>query len=78
MVVIARGQGFTADRVMKLGMRGKDLVEALRNVVKPDTVICSDSISAYFALPRELGVTLKMFSLHTTREKSKWGRAALT
>lgn len=62
LVAIARGQGFTADRVMKPGMKGKDLVEALRHVVKPDTVVCSDGNAAYFALPRELGVTLKMFS----------------
>ena len=62
VVAIARGQGFTADRVFEPGMKGKDLVEALRGVVKPDTVVCSDGNAAYFALQRELGVTLKMFS----------------
>lgn len=62
LVAIARGQGYTADRVFEPGMKGKDVVEALRGVVKPDTVVCSDGNAAYFALQRELGVTLKMFS----------------
>ena len=62
VVAIARGQRYTADRVFEPGMKAKDLVEALRGVVKPDTVVCSDGNAAYFALQRELGVTLKMFS----------------
>ncbi|WP_421746730.1 IS1595 family transposase [Burkholderia glumae] len=61
LVAIARGQRFTADRVMPC-MSGQALVETLRPVVKPDTIVCSDGNSAYYALPRELGVTLKMFS----------------
>ena len=43
-------------------MKGKELVEVLRSVVRPDTVVCSDGNSAYYSLQRELGVTLKMFS----------------
>lgn len=62
LVAIARGQGYTADRVMEPGMKGKELVEVLRSVVRPDTVVCSDGNSAYYSLQRELGVTLKMFS----------------
>lgn len=62
LVAIARGQGYTADHVFETGMKGQDLAEALRGVVKPDTVVCSDGNSAYFALQRELGVTLKRFS----------------
>lgn len=61
LVAIARGQRFTADRVMP-SMSGKDLVDTLRPVVNQDTIVCSDGNSAYYALPRELGVTLKMFS----------------
>jgi transposase-like protein len=61
VVAIARGQAYTADQVLPK-MNGKALVEALRPVVKPDTIVCGDGNSAYYALPRELGITLKMFS----------------
>ncbi|MCY0856641.1 IS1595 family transposase [Cupriavidus sp. D39] len=61
LVAIARGQRFTADRVMP-AMSGKELVETLRPVVNKDTIVCSDGNPAYYALQRQLGVTLKMFS----------------
>ena len=61
LIARARGQQHTADRVMP-AMNGKELVATLRPLVRPDTVVCSDGNSAYYALPRELGVTLKMFS----------------
>ena len=48
-------------------MNGKDLVAVMRSVVQPDTVLCWDGNSAYFALERELGVTLKMFSASKRR-----------
>ena len=37
-------------------------MEALRPVVKPDTLVCGDGNFADFALPRELGITLKMLN----------------
>lgn len=61
VVAIARGQPFTADQVLPR-MTGPALVEVLRPVVKPDTIVCSDGNASYYALPRELGITLKMFS----------------
>jgi transposase-like protein len=61
LVARSRGQQYTADRVMP-AMNGKELVATLRPLVCPDTVVCSDGNSAYYAVSRELGVTLKMFS----------------
>jgi transposase-like protein len=61
LVAIARGRRIVADQVLP-AMKGADLVAALKPVLAPDAVVCSDGNAAYFALARELGVSLQMFS----------------
>ena len=53
-----RGQPHIADKVLPV-MNGVELVEALKQVVSKDTLLCTDGNSAYLRVQRELGVPVK-------------------
>lgn len=53
-----RGQPHIADKVLPV-MNGVELVEAPKQVVSKNTLLCPDGNSAYLRVQRELGVPVK-------------------
>lgn len=53
-----RGQPHVADKVLTR-MNGAQALEALKNVVCRDTLLCTDGSSAFLRIQRELGVPVK-------------------